>query len=336
MKRLAWYLASVLLMSPAVRAQHEQHEHHGIAHQTAAGVKLEVKDDAAAQVMTVRLGPLNLPAHSDHRSVAQAPDLYLPVVSEIWLLAYHPHLVDAAGNSIPGRLLHHVAFWNTRRSDFLCPNKEEHIFGAGGEMNDWPGVPGYGYRLMPGDRVRIETMFHNPTDTDYPQVYLEVGMERRTARAGEARPPAIRSVYPAWVDVQTCKDSGYDLRPGQSAATGEVTLHFSGVLLGVGGHLHDFGQGLLLYNVTRQEEVAALRSQLDAQGRIASIPLVTFFDRGGYRLSQGERLRVSATYDNPTGKILPDGAMGIVVGYFLPDQDAQFEALRRPERHADK
>jgi len=134
-------LAVIFLCAAAVAAQHEHHTsqpqgHHGVHHATAAGVKLEQRDDTAAQTLTVRLGPLNLPANSDHSVVAQAADQYLELAFDGWIIAYHPRLTDAAGNTIPGRLLHHVAFWNVSRSDFLCPNKEEHIFGAGGEMND--------------------------------------------------------------------------------------------------------------------------------------------------------------------------------------------------------
>ncbi len=42
------------------------------------------------------------------------------------------------------------------------------------------------------------------------------------------------------------------------------------------------------------------------------MPIVTFADRGG--LAKGEVLQVTATYDDRTGKPLPQGAMGIVVG----------------------
>ncbi len=316
-----------------------QHEHHGMTHETAAGVKLEVKSDPAQQVMTMRLGPVNLPAHSDHMAVAQPPDLFWVVPFDGWLVAYHPHLVDEAGNAEPGRLLHHVAFWNTRRSDFLCPNKEEHVFGAGGEMNDWPQVPGYGYRVAKGDRIRIETMFHNPTDTDHLKTYLEIRIEYQPVTPGG---PVPKSVYPAWFDVMECRDSAYDLRPGRSITTGEITLRYGGTLLGVGGHLHDYGQQLVLENLTRKEQTAALDAQLDPQGHIISMPVVTFFDRGttanpgtpgsGYRLNVGERVRVTALYDNQAGKLLPEGAMGIVVGYFLPDNDAQMARLLRKHK----
>ncbi|HEX2712003.1 MAG TPA: hypothetical protein VHM88_07245 [Candidatus Acidoferrales bacterium] len=306
-----------------------QHEHHGMAHKVAAGVKLDEKTDATAKQVTLRLGPVNLPAHSNHMEVAQPPNMFWGVPFEGWLVAYHTRLVDEAGKAVPGRVLHHVGFWNTRRSDFLCPNKMEHIFGAGGELNDWPALPGYGYRVDKGDRIRIQAMFHNPTDTAYPKTYLEVRVEYRPRGAEGA---AVQSVYPTWFDVRECHDSAYELEPGKSVTSGEITLRYSGRLLGVGGHLHDYGEGLVLEDLTRKQGIAELHAKLDADGRIVSMPTMTFVERGGYHLNQGERVRVTATYDSHASQPLPEGAMGIVVGYFVPDDDAQMAALRRPER----
>lgn len=323
MRRICMIVA-VLLLATAAGAQHE---HHGMQHATAAGVKLEQREDAAAQTITLRLGPLNLPANSDHSAVAQPPDQYLDLLFDGWIIAYHPRLTDAAGNTIPGRLLHHVAFWNVSRSDFLCPNKEEHIFGAGGEMNDWPALPGFGYPVAKGNRIRINTMFHNPTDTSYPEAYIEVVIEYR--RTGTAQ---LRSVYPTWFDVMECGNSGYNLDPGQNFHQGSFTLKHTGTLLGVGGHMHDYGTLLELQNVTRDENIARLAPQVDTEGRIRSMPIVTFLEQGGYRLNRGETLRVTSAYNNRAGKPLPDGAMGIVVGYFLPDNDAEMTAHVRAPR----
>ena len=303
-----------------------QHNHHAMAAmKTSSEAHLDVQDDAAAQVLTLRVGPLNLPANSDHMAVAQAPTVFLEVPFDGWITAYHPRLLDGAGHPEPSRLLHHVAFYNTVRPDILCPNKQEHIFGAGGEMNDWPALAGVGYRVHKGDRIRISTMFHNPTDTSYPQTWLEMKLDYHSAAKGQP----LKSVYPAWFDAGECGDSAYDLGPGRTLKIGQFKLGFSGLLLGVGGHMHDYGRQLGLFNVTRGEDVAALKAQLDAAGRIQSMPIVRFTDRGGYRLSKGDVLRVSAIYDSPLGKTIPEGAMGIVVGYFLPENDAEVAALRK-------
>jgi hypothetical protein len=178
-----------------------EHEHHGgfmqggMHHAVAKGVKLDAKVDAAAHTVTLRVGPMTLPANTDHMKMPQPPDLVWDVPMDGWLLAYHPRLMDAAGNAVPGTVLHHTAFWNENRADFLCPNKEEHIFGAGSEMTDWAEIPGYGYHVQRGDKIRIETMMYNPTPTSYDKVYLEVTIPYEDANGG-ARPR--RNVYPAW------------------------------------------------------------------------------------------------------------------------------------------
>lgn len=338
MTRNALTPAMLVLFASAAVAQHEHHAppkakapqeqsasgHHAGHHQTKQAA-MQVADDPAKLSLKMRVGVLNLPANTDHMAVTQLEDAWWPMQFDGWITAYHPRLVDAQGNPVPGRLLHHIAFWNASRSDFLCPNKEEHIFGAGGEMNDWPALPGFGYRVRKGDRIRVNSMFHNPTATDYPQVWLEVVMEYKPASAAD-----VKSVYPVWFDVQRCGNSGYDLAAGPSVTTGDFTLKHSGVLLGVGGHMHDFGAALELENETRRETVATLPSKLNDKGEIQSMPIVTFAERGGYPLQAGEKIIVTARYDNRTGKLLPEGAMGIVVGYFLPADDSQMAAYARP------
>ena len=309
-----------------------QHEHHtgfmqgGMHHAVAKGVNLDAKVDAAKLTVTLRVGPMNLPANTGHMKMPQPPDLTWAVPFDGWLLAYHPKLVDANGNVVPGTLLHHTAFWNENRSDFLCPNKEEHIFGAGSEMTDWADVPGYGYRVEKGDKIRIETMVYNPTAVSYDRVYLLVTIPYQDGKS-DARPRT--NIYPAWMDVKSCGDSSYDVPPGKSEKAGVVTVKYDGVLLGVGGHLHDYGREIVLQDLTRKETVATLDAKVDAKGLLESVPVKLFVDQGGYKFSAGDVLKTSATYDNPTGKLLREGAMGIAVGYFAPTDDTKMAALRR-------
>ena len=315
---------------------HMQHEHggfmqEGMHHAVAKGIKLEQQVAVATHTITLREGPLTLPANTSHMKMPQPPDVFWTIPLDAFLLAYTPRLVDATGNAVPGIVLHHTAFWNTDRSDFLCPNKEEHIFGAGSELTNWTELPGYGSRVQKGDKIRIETMVHNPTGTSYDQVYLEVKIPY-----APAADPAVstRSVYPTWMDVQSCGNSGYDLKPGNNQNTGTVTVKYNGILLGVGGHMHDYAKQIVLEDSTRKETVATLDAKLDEKGQLLSMPVVTFFDRGGYKFSAGDLLRITATYDNTTGKPLPSGAMGIVVGYFLPADDSVMSALRRKPKPA--
>ena len=352
--------------------QHETHPHEGgfmqggMHHEIAKGVVLEAKTDAASHNVTLRVGPMNLPADTSHMKMPQPADLIWSIPMSGWLLAYHPRLVDSAGNTVPGTVLHHVAFWNENRSDFLCPNKDEHIFGAGGELTDWTPIPGFGYRVEKGDRIRVETMIHNPTATSYEKVFLEISIPY----LDDASPAPVKNFYPAWMDVAGCGGSGYDLPAGASKKTGTVPIKYSGILLGVGGHMHDYGQQLILEISSlsapeaaaskpdvstpvaskseganagvskaqetevsgKRKEVAVLSAKVDAQGHLLEMPVVTFYQTGGYAFTAGDTLTVTSTYNNRTGKLLRDGAMGIVVGYFVPQDPAALASLRHPAK----
>jgi hypothetical protein len=98
--------------------------------------------------------------------------------------------------------------------------------------------------------------------------------------------------------------------------------------------MHDYAKQIVLEDTTRKETVATLKANVDEKGQLVSMPVVTFFDRGGYKFAAGDQLRITATYDNITGKPLPAGAMGIVVGYFLPADDSAMSALRRKPKNA--
>lgn len=331
--KLALLLLGALAFAPSFWGQAEQQEvrHHGMMHAAETGhpisqtAKLTVADNPASHELTVRIGPVSLPANVEQGPLAQPPMLWLSIPFDGWLTGYHPSIVDGKGHALPSELLHHVAFYDTARSDFLCATKEEHIFGAGPEMTDWPSIPGYGYRVHKGDRLRIATMFDNPTAKNYREAFLEVRVEYQPANAESA---GLKDIYPAWFNVTECGESGYDLSPGESTRTGVFKLQYSGRLLGVGGHLHDYGQWLVLKNERTNQTIATLEADLDSKGRIIAVPVELFAQQGGVPLRSGDVLSVTDAYNNPTGKMIADGAMGIVVGYFLPDQQSQFSASR--------
>ena len=357
MKFAALTILFALFICPDCSAQADQQEvkHHGMMHAMDAQhpvsetAKLSVSNNAAANELILRVGPMNLPPHTDHMAMAQPPVLLFTIPFDGWITAFHPRLANSRGRPLPNRLLHHVAFYNMERTDFLCSNKEEHIFGAGGEMNDWPAVPGFGYRVKRGDRIRISAMFANPTAKNYPDAFFEVRIAYQATQspanidantpanappnaAAASRSATLKDVYPVWFDVMGCGNSGYDLPPGQSTKTGQFKLRFSGRLLGVGGHIHDYGEWLVLKNATTDEIIATLAANVDASSHVLSMPVVLFTDRSGFAIHSGDLLTVTDAYNNPSGKI-PDGAMGIVVGYFLPDDPTAFATLRHSPHH---
>ncbi len=76
-------------------------------------------------------------------------------------------------------------------------------------------------------------------------------------------------------------------------------MKFDGVLLGVGGHMHDYAKQIVLENASRKETIATLQAKTDDKGHLQYMPVVTFFAVGGQKISAGDQLKVTASYDNP-------------------------------------
>src|SRR5260370_1274856 len=92
---------------PAHDMEHMQHSHgglmqEGMRHAVARGIKIEQQVDSASHTITLREGPMTLPARTSHMKMPQPPDLFWSIPIDGWLLAYAPHLVDARGNAVPG------------------------------------------------------------------------------------------------------------------------------------------------------------------------------------------------------------------------------------------
>ncbi len=298
-----------------------QHHHHPSHPPQGGEAKIELRDNRDASVLTLRLGPLSLPPRTGHITTPVGP---ISIPFDAWYVAYEPRLVDQDGKTRPGQLLHHVELLNIDRRNFICPQQAERMFAAGSELSDWPRLPGVGYRVTKGHRIGVAAMFHNPSDERISNAYLEVSIHY--ALPGSA---TLKNIYPAWFLVSHCGPTIYDLPPGPLVKTSELVVAYSGKLLGVGGHIHDYGRQLRLENATRNEQIASLNIELHADGRLRSIPTVVFPQPREYRLDAGDTVKVTAVYDNPTGRRLPKAAMGIVVGYFLPENDQELAALTR-------
>ena len=288
-------------------------------------MRLEVQDDPDTRILVVRLGPINIPQSGEH---VTAGDHFLRIPFDGWFSAFHARLVDASGAVLPERLLHHVVFLNMARRNPLCPDEEEYVFGAGPEMNDWPALPGLGYRITKGQSLRVRAMFRNVGDTPLANTYLELQINYQLL--GDKLP--LRSFYPTWFSVTQCGRMLYDLKPGRNITAGEFVLAHGGTFVALSGHLHDHGGTLRFENMTKKEDIAVLRAKLDSEGRLVSITLVSFAETNGYRVRPGEVVRVTAVYDNPTGLVLSQSAMGLLVAIFVPDKDEEFEVATRLPR----
>jgi hypothetical protein len=321
-RTLVGWLAAALTLWGVVPGATQHHHHSHPA--PSATPKVEVRDDRDSHVLTVLMGPVDVPPRTEHFT-ARVPSVTVPL--DGWLVAYRPKVVDEQGATMSQRVLHHVELLNASRPSLMCQQLPELLFAAGSELAEWPPVPDVGYRVTKGMSLRINLMMTNPTEEPVSSAYVALEIQYR--RSADTK---LKTVYPAWFMVTHCGPTMYDLKPGRNVNTAEFTVPYDGKLLAVGGHIHDYGREVQLGNVTRNANIATLKTVLDADGRFVSLPTIIFSPREAYRFKSGDVVKVTAVYDNPTGQKLPKAAMGVAVGYFLPDNEQAIAQLKLEPR----
>lgn len=276
---------------------------------------LEVRFDEEAKEIVFLLGPIDLSPGAHHAEIP-VQEGRIPVNG--WVHGFEVQVVDSALQPRPQELLHHVNLVEPDARELFLPIARR-IMAAGGETDPQEMPHILGYPVEKGTRVLMVGVFHNPTDTRYPATYLRVSLPC-TPRGGLVPP---KTVYPFYLDVAfPVGKKAYDLPPGQSERSWEGSPAVPGRILGVGGHLHDYGTGLRLEDVTTGKALWEVEPKVDGEGRVQSVPSGHLWMRGGARVIPEHIYRVTAFYDNPTGRTIPDGAMGTVAGMFVPEREA--------------
>jgi hypothetical protein len=112
----------------------------------------------------------------------------------------------------------------------------------------------------------------------------------------------------------------FDVPPGKSAKAYEFTLPAGGRLLGVGGHMHDYGTRVRLEDAETGKVLTEVKAERTPDGKLVKVGRKLFGVSGkGLRLKANRRYRVIGEYDNPTGELRVKGAMASMVGLFVPD-----------------
>ena len=93
--------------------------------------------------------------------------------------------------------------------------------------------------------------------------------------------------------------------------------------------MHDYGIGLELKDVTTGTVLWRGAPVTDAAGRVLAFPLARFYSwrRLGVHVVPSHRYRLTAVYENRTGRYIRDGGMGAVAGLFVPDRGAAWPAV---------
>jgi hypothetical protein len=186
-----------------------------------------------------------------------------------------------------------------------------------------------------GYQLAMYAAWNNTSDADITGAWLTV----RLAWSPTNLVPRPRDILPLYMDVSYDRTTdSYDLPAGRSTKSYEFTMPLGGRVLAIGGHAHDYAEFVSLEEVASGKTIIMLKAETDSAGRLLKIPRKYYGVRGdGLRLRAGRAYRVRADYNNPTGQMIPNGAMGLLAGAFVPDKYSDWPILNPedPDIQAD-
>jgi len=286
---------------------------------------VRVQIDSSRKTVTITAGPFTIPGnhaaaaagHDHHAAGAQTPFLRFAWPVSGWLYGFDLTVTDAGGQPLPRKVIHHVNVMNLERRALLY-DAVERTLAVGSETDDVQLPRSVGFPLRAGTAMGLLAAWANDSHEAIEGVRLVIRFRWSPTNLN----PRPLDVLPLYLDVNYQRPGqsvSYDLAPGRTVRSFEFTLPLEGRLLGVGGHLHDYGEELYLEEVESGRQVVRLKARTGPDGKLQQVERRLFGVTGdGIRLREGRRYRLTAVYQNPTGATIPNGAMGIMIGLFAP------------------
>jgi hypothetical protein len=295
--------------------------------------RVSVSIDSSRHELTIASGPFdlpNMPPMEDHAlmDLGMSHDTRLqrfvwPV--DGWFRGFRVELVDGKGRAVPSHVMHHMIMVNFSRRQLLY-SAAERLMGTGTETGEVSVPKTIGVPMKPGMKLGMYVAWHNDTGQDLEGVHLKLIM---LWTPKNQNPPPVNAL-PIYMDVNLTVGghNTFDVPPGKSTKAYEFTLPVGGRLLGVGGHMHDYGSRVWLEDVESGKVLTQVIAERDAEGKLVKVSRKLFGVSGdGLRLKAKRRYRVVGEYDNPTGEMRPKGAMASMVGLFVPDDMSRWPAI---------
>lgn len=287
---------------------------------SSAAPSLRITANPGARDLVMEVGPVDLPASGDHR---QLPALHAAIPADGWIHGFRVELVDGEGKAVPRRALHHVNVIAPGQRELFSPIMLR-VAAAGQETGPVNLPRMLGYRMRRGQELIVTAMMHSPTGQEYR------GVRMRLHFPWTPSPAMVRplSVVPFYMDVMPPASlHSYDLPAGRSSRSWEARPAIDGRILGVSGHLHQYGTALRLEDVTAGRVIWQARPELAPDREVVSIPQGMLYRKLGVAIERGHVYRLTAEYDNTSGAMIPGGGMGALGGIIAPESGEAWPAV---------
>jgi hypothetical protein len=290
--------------------------------------RVDVQVDSSRHEVVITAGPFDLPnmsGRSDHGMSHDTPVFRFNWPVNGWFRGFRIEVLDSAGHPLPRKLMHHMIMINYDRRQLIYPAAER-LWGAGVETGSFSLPKTIGVPLRPETPLGMYIAWHNDTGADLPSVRLKIWMLWTPSN----QLPRPVDVLPLYFDVNLTVggDNQFDIPPGRSEKAYEFTVPTDGRILGVSGHLHQYGREVRLEDPQSGRILTRVEARVKPNGGIRGMERHLFGVAGeGLKLKAGHRYRVVAVYDNPTGDTLVKGAMGSLVGIYAPSRMDRWPAI---------
>ncbi|MFN8651052.1 MAG: hypothetical protein U0133_04015 [Gemmatimonadales bacterium] len=286
-----------------------------------AATEVQVAVDSGRHTVVITAGPFDLPdmsahAEEDHSMSHDTPVQKFAWPVEGWFRGFKIEVLGGDGAQLPPKLMHHMIMINYDRRQLIYPAAER-LWGAGAETGAAQLPRTIGVPLAPGSNLGLYIAWHNTLGRNLSGVKLRMTMEWMPRNQN----PRPVDVLPLYMDVNLTVGGAneFDVPPGRSEKAYTFSVPVEGRLLGVSGHMHQYGKEVRLEEVGSGKVLARVKSVQRADGSVRKMERHLFGVSGeGLKLSTGKQYRVVAVYDNPTGETLVKGAMGSMVGIYAP------------------
>jgi Stress up-regulated Nod 19 len=292
-----------------------------IALLVAAGFAPVTVASAAVHTVHLRYGPIPLQPAELKSAVRRVKTPHL----NGFVTKIHAYVVDGRGRRLASDrvMLHHAVFRRLIRPRYdrdCAATRDSEPFYATGEEDESLSLPrGYGMRVRRHDRWMVRWMLMNHTNRFW-KAFIRYDVVIDASRR-------IVPVQPLWLRVVSCRDAYFDV-PGNGGPgsiftkSRTIVAGRSGRIVAATGHLHGGALGLTL-----AEPRCGGRALLTARPVYRSgvprpqdgpVHVTSFSSTAGIPIFRGERLDLTAFYDNSTAHDAVMGTMHVYVARGLP------------------
>ena len=269
-------------------------------------------------ILEIAIGPVNIPANSTHMLM---PVHITALPFDVWLHGFNWAITDEDRNQLSSSFLHHFNMIDPNKRELFYPVSRK-IFAAGRETPAVSVPSIIGMPLKADQPLLMSTMFQNVSDKNYTNIYLRIWFEY----SDKDRLINPISVYPFTLDAAGfIPPKDFKVPPGESSASTKAQPKIDARIVGIGGHLHDYGEYVKVVDITSDNVVWTGEAITEDQGHVVSMPTDFFLLPWKKNIYKDHTYQTVAKYENPLSKPSPERGMGTIGGLFIPKSDENWD-----------